>query len=119
MLPSFGLRSNLTCKSEQATLMHRLSRPSWHVASTREFSDALDVSFARLSNWVCRRQWAPSEARHLYRLTGNKSLFRIDRVTEFLSGTPPEQQAHDYPACRGASSPTSAQSGTWSGFSKV
>jgi hypothetical protein len=56
----------------------------------------LDVSFSRLSNWICRRQWVPPEPRQLYRLTGNKSLYRIDKVVQFLSDIQPERQANDY-----------------------
>lgn len=77
-------------------LARQLARPPWHVASTRELSDATGISFSRLSNWITRRQWPAPEPRQLYRRVGNKSLFRIDRVVEWLTGVQIEDQAQSY-----------------------
>jgi hypothetical protein len=76
--------------------VQKLGRPPWHVASTREISDATGISFARLSNWITRRQWPAPEPRQLYRRVGNKSLFRIDRVTQWLTGASIDDQALRY-----------------------
>ena len=73
-----------------------LNRPPWHVASTREISDATGISFSRLSNWITRRQWPAPEPRQLYHRVGNKSLFRVDRVVEWLTGVPIDDQSQTY-----------------------
>jgi hypothetical protein len=77
-------------------LAAKLNRPPWHVASTREISDATGISFSRLSNWVTRRTWPPAEPRHLYRRVGNKSLYRLDRVIEWFTGASIDDQALRY-----------------------
>ncbi len=77
-------------------LVHLLARPPWHVATTAELAAATNVPFGRLSNWIQRGQWPKAEPRHLYRLDGNKRVFRIDTVVEWLTGAAPAVQAMTY-----------------------
>jgi hypothetical protein len=74
-------------------LAERLRRPPWHVASTKELAQAMGITFGRLSNWVVRGQFVPAAPRHLFRLTGNKSVYRVDKVVEWLTGVPADDQA--------------------------
>jgi hypothetical protein len=77
-------------------LVNALARPPWHVCSTKELSQAAGIPFAQLSNWTTRHLFVPPEPRQLYRRVGNKSLFRLDRVTEWLTGTSIDKQALRY-----------------------
>jgi hypothetical protein len=75
-----------------------LNRPSWHVATTREIAEAASIPFGQLSNWVVRRQrqFPLPEPRQLYRLDRNARVFRVDKVTEWMSGVPALEQAVRY-----------------------
>jgi hypothetical protein len=78
-------------------LASRLNRPPWHTCSTKELSQALGISFGRLSNWICRGQWGVEPApRPLFRLTGNKTVWRVDSVVTWLTGVPADDQARRY-----------------------
>lgn len=96
LLPTRKIPDKLGHEFADADLVQTLRRPPWHVASTREISDATGITFGRLSNWLMRRLFVPPETRQLYHRVGNKSLFRIDRVVEWLSGVPLEEQAQRY-----------------------
>lgn len=80
----------------RSDLTIRLARPPWQVATTAEVASAANIPFGRLSNWIQRGQWPAAEPRRLYRLDGNKRVFRLDAVVEWLTGAAPTVQALDY-----------------------
>lgn len=79
-----------------AQLSRVLSRPPWHVATTAEIAEATSTPFSTLSNWIVRGKFSPAEPRGLFHVDGNKRVYRIDVVTEHLSGVGSGEQALHY-----------------------
>lgn len=109
ILPTLAtLPSRLAREFAGADLVEALARPPWHVGSTAEISSAAKIPFGRLGNYVCRGQFVRAEPRHLFRLKGNRSVFRLDRVTLWLSSVPLAEQALRYLARVGLTPPPGA-----------
>lgn len=93
---TMGTRDRLVGVPDDLNLAQALCRPPWHVASTMEIAEASGISFGRLSNWTTRRLFVRPEPRAVFRVGGNRNLYRIDRVTVWLTGASVQDQALSY-----------------------
>jgi hypothetical protein len=81
--PSTPLAPPWRCSADLPEGFEFPDRPPWHVISSRELADVLDVSLQTLGNWRMSGTGPPVEWRLTY--PGPKWFYRIDRTKTWLA----------------------------------